>query len=73
MEADETVSEGKKSKTSSVINRAYARKFMLEHAKDNRYHPFKRVSEQTLNDLEEATKRWIRNHVDKAPSRGVTL
>lgn len=58
---------------SSVTNRSYVRKFMLQHAKDTKFHPFTRVSKETLDMIEEATKRIIRNHVSLAPSRGQTL
>ena len=63
----------KKSKTSSVINKAAAKKFLLQFAEDNKHHKFTRVSEQTLNDFEANAAAWLRRHVASAPSKGQTL
>lgn len=60
-------------RTSSPVNRAAARRFLLEFAAANKHHPFTRVSEATLDNFEAFSVRWLRNHVLSAPSRGQTL
>lgn len=66
----ETNGNGKRSR---VINRAYVREWALDYAHTNRSHPFNRVSEEFLNAVEASTKAFIRNRIDRSPSKGVTL
>lgn len=59
---------------SRVINRAYVKQWALEYAKDKR--PFwsaTRVSENFLNAVETATKAFIRDRIDRHPTKGKTL
>ena len=63
----------KPDRRSRVINRAYVRQWALDYAKSKRSHPFRRVSDEFLNAIESATKAAIRDRIDRAPSKGVTL
>lgn len=58
---------------SRVINRAYVRSWALDYAKDKRLGRFTRVSEEFLNAVEASTKSFIRDRIDRHPSRGKTL
>ena len=60
-------------RTSSVINRAYVKRWALDYASTNRSQPFTRVSDDFLNAVEANTKAFIRDRINRAPSRGVTL
>lgn len=60
-------------KLSSVLNRAEVKRRLLQYAKDTRAHPFTRVSEQTLANLEAVVEARIRYHVSSQPSKGKTL
>jgi hypothetical protein len=60
-------------RVSRVINRDYVRRWTLDYAKENRLHPFNRVSEQFLNAIETATKTAIIQRVMRHPSKGKTL
>jgi len=62
-----------KERLSSVVNRAYIRKWALDYANDKRFHKFSRVSESFLAAIETATKNAIRDRIDRHPSKGVTL
>lgn len=58
----------------SVINRALVRRKLLQCATDTRPHlGKKRVSEDTLNQIEAMVEAWIRRTIADAPSKGVTL
>ena len=74
-ELQEAVNEATREihRRSHVINRAYVRQWALDYAKQNRSHKFTRVSEQFLNAVETATKSFIINRIQCAPSKGVTL
>jgi hypothetical protein len=54
-------------RVSRVINRDYARRWALDYAKENRMHPFTRVSEQFLNAIETSTKTAIINRIQRHP------
>lgn len=56
------------------LNRSACRAFLLETAKHLRpFHPFRRVSEQTLVALNESVRMAMVNHVKRMPSKGKTL
>lgn len=62
------------SRQSHVINRAYVRQWALEYAKDKRpFVGFTRVSEEFLNAVESATKAFIRDRIERHPTKGRTL
>ena len=63
-------------KESSVINRACAKRRLIELAKAERYYfnTFEpRVSSKTLNDMEAYAESWMRAHVRGLPSKGKTI
>lgn len=56
-----------------VLNRTEVRRRLLQYAADTRSHPFKRVSEMTLECFEARVEAMIRHHVSAHPSKGITL
>jgi len=68
MEQQETLN-----RQSRVINRTYVKTWALDYADTNRSHKFTRVSEQFLNAVEANTKAFIRDRINRAPSKGLTL
>jgi histone H3/H4 len=58
---------------SSVINRAEVKRRILRYAKDKRYHPFTRVSRDTLDRIAASVQVAIVHLVESAPSKGKTL
>lgn len=64
----------KRDRQSRVINRAYVRRWALDYAKYKRpFVGFGYVSEDFLNAVEAATKAFIRDRVERHPTRGKTL
>ena len=59
--------------SNNVTNKSKVKKYMLEFAATNRAHKFSRVSQETLDKVEAATRSAIRNIVTAAPSKGKTL
>ena len=49
------------------------KKIALEYAKAKRYHKFTQVSASFLDAVEANAMAFIRNRVEKHPSRGKTL
>jgi hypothetical protein len=58
---------------SRVINLTYVKAWAIDYANSTRSHTFTRVSEQFLNAVEANTKAFIRDRINRAPSKGVTL
>jgi len=52
---------------------ACVRRIALNYAESTRAHPFRRVSDSFLNAVESNALNFIKNRIDKHPSRGVTL
>lgn len=61
----------------TAMTHAAIRQMALDYAKETRHHPFRRVSQQFVLDIERlarlAATQAIKNRVDCAPSKGVTL
>jgi len=62
-----------RNRTSTLINRAYAKEFALQAA--NRCHPgrFTRVGSCFLDEFTEEVERLLAAKVKRHPTRGVTL
>lgn len=59
--------------SNNVTSPSKVKRFMIEYATANRAHKFTRVSQETLDKIEEGTRNLIRSHVNSAPSKGKTL
>ena len=57
----------------NLINKSQVKKFILEYAAANRAHKFSRVSQETLDKVEAATRAACKAIVTSAPSKGKTL
>lgn len=55
------------------INKSHVRKFLLEYAAQNRAHKWTRVSQETLDNINERVRFFCIDHVKRAPSVGKTL
>jgi hypothetical protein len=59
---------------SSLINKAAAKKYLLERAKALRpSHPFTRVSAESLENLDLAIRNLCDSHIRQHPAVGQTL
>lgn len=61
----------------SLLNRKAMREFLLNRAKETRFHAFTRVSAETMDVLEVRLKdRLVElcdEHIKRQPSKGTTL
>lgn len=57
----------------NLLNRAAVRRFALDYARRNRTHPFSRVSEDFMEQVEAALRASIQARIDRHPSKGKTL
>lgn len=56
-----------------LVNKKALRAYILERVKASRYHPFTRVSANTLDQCEAALKVYIDKQIDILPSKGLTI
>ncbi len=55
------------------INRSAVKTFLLEYAEHNRAHKFRRVSLETLRDINESVRQLMIARVRRLPSKGKTI
>jgi len=59
--------------TMSLLNKTSARKFIIDYAKATRGHPFNKVSNQFINEVEASLRNIITAKIHRHPSKGKTL
>jgi hypothetical protein len=58
---------------SALTSPSKVRRYLLDTAGKQRAHKFTRVSQETLEKIESATRQACLAHIQSAPSKGQTL
>lgn len=58
---------------SRLTSPTHVKRFLLDTARKQRTHTFKRVSQETLDKIESAARLAALHIIQTAPSKGVTL